>query len=149
MKKIYLVTLIGSISALMTLAFTKGGFPAEMAMGPSESGAMIEKSVEKTVPYETGGVGIEERAAMKQNMSKYNLRLIFATSKGQYLASIPVEIKDQQGKMVFRMETKGPWLFLNLPAGQYDITALYENKELNWRTRIEKGPETVILTWKQ
>ncbi len=148
MKRIYLITLIGSMSALMTLAFTKGGFSAEMTMGPSESGAMIEKSVENAVPYETGGVGIEERATMKQNMKKYNLRLIFATSKGQYLASIPVEIKDGQGKVVFRMKTNGPWLFLNLPAGQYDITASYNNKELKKRTQIEKGPETVILTWK-
>lgn len=148
MKRIYLITLIGSVSVLMTLALTKGGFPAEVTMGPSESGAMIEKSVENAVPYEAGGVGIEERATMKQNMNKYNLRLMFATTKGQYLASIPVEIKDRQGKVVFALKTNGPWLFLNLPAGQYDINASYEKRELNWRTQVEKGPETLILTWK-
>jgi hypothetical protein len=149
MKKIYFVFLIGLVSAGLCLVFAANGTMAAMVTGPAGSGIMIEEGTKDTVPYESGGVGIEERAVMKQNINNYNLRLILATDKGLYLAYIPVEIRTPGGKTVFKMKSNGPWLFVKLPEGEYEVMASYKNQEKTWKTQIGMSPQTVELTWKQ
>jgi hypothetical protein len=149
MKKIYFVFLVGLVSAALTLALSANSAMATMVTGPAGSGIMIEEGTQNDVPYQTGGVGIEERTAMMQNVKDYNLRVVFATEKGLYLAYIPVEIRTPGGKTVLKMKSNGPWLFVKLPAGEYEIGASYHNQEKSLKAHIEKGPQMVELNWKQ
>ncbi|NIQ10514.1 MAG: hypothetical protein GWO23_13055, partial [Gammaproteobacteria bacterium] len=55
-----------------------------------------EKHYEKT-PYLSGGLGVDTREDMREQLESYNLKLVFANAKGEYLADIDLKIVDEQG----------------------------------------------------
>ncbi len=67
----------------------------------------------------SAGIGKEDRGAHKG----YSLKLVFARSGGSYLAGIDVTILDAEGSQVVSKHSVGPWLFVNLPAGTYNLLA--------------------------
>jgi hypothetical protein len=146
MKKVlyFMVIVVAMIG--MTLMFSTKSMAAMM---PESAGTTIEKGSANNVSYETGGVGIEERAAMDQSMHNYNLRLVFATMKGWYLASIPVQIQTPEGKVLLSKESNGPWFWVKLPAGQYEVVASRGNKKEVHKVEVGKTPQSVEFTWKQ
>jgi hypothetical protein len=147
MKKIlYLMVMFVAFAGMMlmfsttTMAATapEGGF----------AGTSIEKGSMNNVTYETGGVGLEERTAMQKSIHAYNLRLTFATIKGAYLSDVPVEIKTLQGKVVLSKASNGPWFWVNLPAGQYEVAASFYNKKEIHKIDVGKAPRRIEFTWK-
>lgn len=75
------------------------------------------------ITYVTGGVGEEERNAMRQMGAQFNLWLWFATKGGgQNLADIHVTVQDRQAKQLLDVVSDGPWLFARLPAGTYKVS---------------------------
>ena len=111
------------------------------------AGITIEKGHAKDVAYETGGVGIEERAAMQKSMKDYNVRLVFANTKGWYLSSIPVQINGTGGKVILNKESNGPWFWVKLPQGSYEIVASCGNKQEVHKIDVGKTPQSVEFTW--
>lgn len=101
----------------------------------------------ENVSYYSGGVGIEERRQLPQ---LYLLKVVFKTDGGHLLCDADVTMR-AGGKTVFRGRAQnGPWLFVDLPPGAYDIEAV-----LNGKARSAKGVRlaagklrTVVLTWK-
>ena len=81
------------------------------------------------LPYMTGGVGLDERAAMTKMAWKYNLKLEFARPSGAYLAKINVRIQNSKGSRVVDMESDGPWFFAQLPPGDYEVTVSHLDKK--------------------
>jgi len=75
------------------------------------------------ISYVSGGIGQQERAAMRTMRQDYNVQLLFATTTADYLAEVPVMITDHTGKKVLEAVSHGPWFYVDLPAGQYHITA--------------------------
>jgi hypothetical protein len=75
------------------------------------------------VTYLSGGVTIEERKVMRPMARDYNLKLEFANGKGQYLADVKVAVKDAKGNVVFAGVSSGPWLYMAVPAGTYEVSA--------------------------
>ncbi len=71
----------------------------------------------------TGGVGAESRAAMMSRYDDFNLHLAFAEPGGQFLADVRVVIRDRTGSVVYDGPSTGPYLFIEVPAGTYRITA--------------------------
>lgn len=52
------------------------------------------------------------------------MHILLATHpNGEFLAKVPVTIRDQQGNTVFEISDAGPLLYVNLPDGHYQITA--------------------------
>lgn len=94
----------------------------------------------------SGGVGIEGRAPHPD----YPLKLVFATAKGAYLADVNVSLYDTSGKEVASAHSRGPWLFLDVPAGQYKVKAMTKNgKAASAMVNISGQGQTVVnLTWK-
>jgi hypothetical protein len=85
-----------------------------------------------------GGVGIDQRNAMEQARSGYNLRLTFATKgSGAYLSGIRVQISDHQGTSRIDTIASGPWLFARLPAGDYIVTATAGKQTLRQKISIK------------
>jgi len=102
------------------------------------------------VKYFSAGVGLEERSA---HYPPVPLKLIFVAGPKAYLSQISVTITDAAGKVrleVPQERVTGPWLFVDLPQGAYDITA-----EGPGRTKVKervtitgKEHKTVYLRWK-
>ncbi|MEW6427140.1 MAG: hypothetical protein AB1568_03795 [Thermodesulfobacteriota bacterium] len=73
----------------------------------------------QTIESLSTGISRSERSVAHP---EYSLKLIFAEKSGSLLAGIAVTIASG-GKEVFRTEDAGPWLFVDLPAGDYLVEA--------------------------
>jgi hypothetical protein len=83
----------------------------------------IEGKTSYGVSYMSGGVGEDEREELRALGQSSSLKLIFAQKEGDYLSDVAVSIRDQGGRAVLDTIANGPWLFANLPSGQYVVTA--------------------------
>ncbi len=71
-----------------------------------------------------GGVGVEERAALRAREGAASLKLVFVTAKrGGWLADAEVVVADAKGKELLRTRADGPICHVNLQEGRYRITA--------------------------
>lgn len=74
------------------------------------------------IPYLSGGVGLEERDAIREKANDYNLWIWFARAgSGYFLADVKVSIEDARGQPVLDTVTNGPWLLVRVPPGRYTI----------------------------
>ena len=103
---------------------------APPAPSQDEGSGSVTSTPEKLVPlisdqgirYLSGGVGDDERAELDALSNQYNLRLLFAMQgSGEYLAAVRVNILDVHGATVLTAESRGPWFFTQLPAGDYIV----------------------------
>ena len=101
------------------------------------------------VSYVTGGVGLDESAAIKAAERDFNLSLLFAQNKrGEYLSDIKVSIADKAGKIVLKVVSDGPMLLARLPAGVYKVSAEHEGTILVKTVRLEaKGVARASFVW--
>ena len=117
--------------------------------GYAEYGISIDQGKSNGVPYMTGGVGLNERAVMRGMADHYNVRLVFATLSGAYLANVEVLVQDGNGqKRLLQKESNGPWFFVDLPKGQYKITAIHAGKKETRGVALVKPFDTVVFNWK-
>lgn len=73
-----------------------------------------------------GGVGAEERAALKAREGGVALKLLFVTAKrGGWLADAEVAVADARGAELLRTRADGPICHVSLPEGRYRITAVF------------------------
>ncbi len=75
------------------------------------------------IRYFSAGVGIEEREAAYPS---FPLKLIFVAGTKPYLSYVSVVIEETSGAVRLEVPPEhvaGPWLFVDLPAGTYTITA--------------------------
>ncbi len=71
----------------------------------------------------TGGVGVEERAALEAERDQFNLRVAFAETNGAYVSDVEVRILAGGGNVVYHGRTDGPWLFARIAPGTYRLEA--------------------------
>ena len=101
------------------------------------------------LPYLTGGVGSDEREIMARMGAGYSTKLVFAGRTGNYLADVRVAVKNQNGKDVADINGAGPWLYIKLPPGIYDVDATFkeENAELD-KFQVIQGRSVVrLIQW--
>ncbi len=114
MKKNY-KTIIG-LAGLLCVLGSRGNVDALIPEGP-------QVQTYAGIPYLSGGIGLDEREALRSLAKEYNLRLSFVLNKGNYLSDIEVLIADDRGTTVLAAVSQGPWFFTKLPAGTYHIRA--------------------------
>jgi hypothetical protein len=108
----------------------------------------IKEQTYQGIPFISGGVGLEEQQALAAKYKEYNLKLMFAAKSGEYLADVKVEISDSRGgKVLVVAAADGPWVFTNLPAGKYIVTATYMGKEKQNKVNIAKGQKQITLAF--
>jgi len=131
MRKFILVFILSSGVALLAAA---GDYPATQQY--------------QGIPYVSGGVGDEGQQALKTMESRFNLKLVFAASSGEYLADIQVRILDQQGNVVLQANSEGPWFYASLPPGTYTVQARGFGKDQEHKLEVSSGKLTeVVLRW--
>ena len=80
----------------------------------------------RDVQIRTGGIGVEERAAFDADRGRYNLRVAFVESDGDYVASVAVRLSSNDDRAVYyEGRTEGPLLFARLEPGPYRLEARY------------------------
>jgi len=55
----------------------------------------------------------------------FNLKMVFASSNGEYLSDVRVQVVDPSNRVVLDTLTEGPWLLAKLPPGSYQVNASY------------------------
>jgi len=120
-KKLRVVPLAGVPLALLLAQ------PLPLSARSISSGIDTEKTPSGTA-FMSGGIGREEREQMLKMAQGYNLKLAFADRHGEYLSDVKVTVADEHGKQILSTTSAGPWLYVDLPQGKYDVKASYGNR---------------------
>lgn len=90
--------------------------------------------------YLNGGIGKIEQKQMRKDAHNWPLRMTFTDkSNDEFVAGVGVQVFDKEGKAVLRLTDGGPMTYVQLPQGEYRITALYKG-ETRKRT-VHVGPK--------
>jgi hypothetical protein len=89
---------------------------------------IVTGKTDQGYPYMSGGVGVGERNQMNTGAQGYDLKLAFSDRSGKYLSDVKVTIADPRGDQIVDTSTAGPWFYINLPSGKYDVKASYDNR---------------------
>ena len=94
--------------------------------------------------YVSGGATYEELTALRADRQAYSFWLTTAAlHSGAHLADVKVRITEAgSGKLALDYTMDGPWLFVALPAGRYDVEATYP-KGRGGRPETQKFTTTV------
>jgi len=108
---------------LITLTMATALGVASSTVAAAGCGQLMDSNMDcqqqGNITYISGGVGSDERDALKAASHQFNLKLVFVRNDGAFLSKIPVRIEDAGGRQVLATTTTGPWLFARLPAGSY------------------------------
>ena len=101
------------------------------------------------IRYFSAGVGLEER---QTEYPAFPLKLVFTAGGKPYLTGVEVAIRTPKGDMVVTIpkeQIEGPWLFVDLPSGLYDITATYgtQKRSATGVTIVPGKQKTLYLRW--
>lgn len=97
-------------------------------------------------PYVSGGVSQEELVALHARRDWYSLWVITAaTRSGAHLADVRVIIREAGDTVVFNRRLDGPWLFIDLPPGSYEVEAWLGSISQKRRTTLHDGDRRQLL----
>ncbi len=104
------------------------------------------------VQFLSGGISKGQSDAIKAAAGQYRLMLTFAQrapgGTAQYLADIPVEIRDAQDHVVLKTISEGPYLLANLPAGSYSIKVSSNGQDKIQRVTVNaSGTARAMFEW--
>jgi hypothetical protein len=99
--------------------------------------------------YFSAGIGLDERQA---DYPQFALKLVFTAGGKPFLTGVAVTIQGPKGmeKIVIpRERVTGPWLFLDVPPGNYDISAAQADQtQVLKAVKVEGGKTKVVyLRW--
>lgn len=110
--------------------------------------AQPEPRSDQGTPCLSGGIGLDERDALRSRASDYNLMLSFAAKTGNYLSDVEVVIKDAQGNTVLETVSEGPWFFVKLPTSRYTVMATTMGKPNQQVANVRaKGQAQLYFYW--
>lgn len=112
--------------------------------------ALAPQQSTEGVTYINGGVGYDESKSMESSAKNYPLWLLFSEGEcGRALNNVDVHIENPANENVFTLSHAGPQLLVDLPKGQYKVTATYQHKDQGARFALTgKGNKKVVLNWK-
>ena len=104
------------------------------------------------VSYITGGVGEEESTAILAEAKQWPLLLELSqleSGRGVWIFGSQIKIANAKGAMIFDAKADGPYMLVNLDAGDYVIQASYQGVEQKRAISIKAGqPQKISIFWK-
>ncbi len=104
------------------------------------------------IAYITGGVGQEETIAILAEAKQWPLLLELSQlvdGRGVWIFGANVKISNTQKQVIFDAQANGPYMLVNLDAGDYFIAASYEGAEQKRVISIKTGsPLKTSIFWK-
>lgn len=97
--------------------------------------------------YLSTGIGMGAREGRVPQ--DYTVKIVFSSAKGELLASVKVNIAEVDGEQIFSVLSEGPWLYVDLPQGLYNIEATFRNCVVKREgVKISSGfVAEVIMRW--
>jgi hypothetical protein len=131
--------------------------PAQQAVTPAMPPAPIQPEMPSSlqpqqqgnITFVSGGAGDEDRDALKQVESQYNLRLLFAARNGDFLANVAVTLSDTHGNAVLDTIADGPIFYAHVPPGRYRLTVANEGQSQSHDVTIGGGVDSQDFYWAQ
>ncbi len=124
----------------------------QLTQAPAVVAAPSEVSTGQ-ITYISGGIGSDEAAEMKSMASRYALEVVSVTKAGpkeQYTADFRIIIKDTAGKTLVDAMSEGPFFFVNLPEGRYQVDASQDGVRKSQRVSIKRrGHLRLVFVWAQ
>ena len=125
----------GIILINMTNALAKDGIVYKTASG---------------INFVNGGIGEEEGADIRRSAKHFSLQLLFTAGEvGAWLTDTSVLIINENGTTTFSKKKAGPRLYIDLPAGTYQVIGKHLNaRQSKIITLTGEKPQRIILNWK-
>ena len=103
------------------------------------------------INFVNGGIGEEEGADISRIAKHFSLQLLFtAGESGAWIPDASVLIIDENGSTFFTKKKAGPRLYIDLPAGKYQVIGKHLNvKQSKIITLNGEKPQRIILNWKE
>lgn len=123
--------------------------PQTMAAQFPPAIVITEGKTAEGFPYMSGGVGADERLALKERAKAFNVKLVFAAADGSYIADVKLEIGGAKNQAIVSTATTGPWFFIELPPGTYSVKATFagQSKEVT-ALRVSKDKRAYqVFVW--
>jgi len=116
------------------------------------SAAALPKEQHKgALKWMSGGIGKDQADAMRAIASRYNVRLVMAQARkpsAAFLAAVPVTLSDAKGRVLLKIKSDGPYLFLHLPPGHYSVKAEVAGRVLSRSFSVKgNGARQIALIW--
>jgi hypothetical protein len=125
-----------AILSAMALAFACGLVQAQAPSAPLQGG------------FRCGGIGQAEQQQFKDEAAQHDALVTFAVTTGAYAGEVDVRITDGGGKVVLEGRCGGPLMLLDLPKGNYQMTAAYEGKAQRKALAVGGAkPTRTTFTW--
>jgi hypothetical protein len=104
------------------------------------AGATVRGTTPEGIAYVSGGVGESEKSELRSQAGNYSFWLTTAALRsGAHLDGARVRIRDlDHHAVVLEHVMDGPWLFVALPVGRYEVEAILQFADLG-RILIERG----------
>lgn len=96
------------------------------------------------IVYLSGGIGLEEREALRAAARAYTLLLSFADRTGHYLSDVQVVIADAAGNTILEAVSQGPWFLVQLPPGTYTVVATTSGITQRQAARVRTARQTQL-----
>lgn len=111
------------------------------------SAAQSAQTSDGAIAYVTGAVSSEELQALAGEKGNYSVWITTAAQgSGAFLSDAQVRIIDPRKNVVLDEKVIGPWLFVDLPAGLYQVEAMFEGQVQHRSLRVgAKRPQQVIM----
>ena len=126
----------GVRAATLALAMALGAALAQSACAASpakaEQPAVVQEDVTvfELVPgtlYLNGGIGKDEQQRMHQDARNWPLRMtVSSRTDNEFIAGVKLKVFDKDGRAVLRLKDAGPMTYVQLPQGEYRISASYK-----------------------
>jgi hypothetical protein len=119
--------------------------PAQTQFQPQPPALQAQQ--QGNIIFVSGGAGTEDRDALRQVESQYNLRLLFAARNGDYLASIAVTLSDARGNAVLDTIAEGPIFYARVPPGRYRLTVSNQGQSQSRDISVGNGAVRQDFYW--
>ena len=128
-------------------------FAAVCAMFFSTGFAQIpDTQYSQGISYISGGVGEEESQAILAEAKQWPLLLELSqleNGRGVWIFGAKIKILNSQNQVIFDAQADGPYILINLKAGQYQIEASYQGIVQKRSVSIQPAaPQKLAIFWK-
>lgn len=137
------LTLAAAMLAAGLLLGSAAQAQSDAALPPVQKSGAVE--------YLSGGIGLDESAAIKSASRHWPLSLVFsvqAAGKAEFASDVKLEIRDAKGAAVLETTASGPFLLAKLPPGSYSLRATLAGKTLERKVQVKAGCSAQVeLVW--
>jgi hypothetical protein len=123
-----------------------------LAIGAVSFAQIPDTQYSEGIAYITGGVGEGESSAIVAEAKQWPLLLELSqleNGRGVWIFGAKIKILNSSNKIIFDAQADGPYMLVNLDAGDYQINASYQGVELKRPLTVKKNiSQKISLFWK-